>query len=635
MKIFRPLLLLITIVFSTSTFSQNQTHWWNDNVFYEIFVRSFYDSNGDGRGDFQGLIQKLDYLNDGDPNTDTDLGITGIWFMPINPSPSYHGYDVTDYRGINPHFGTMNDFKLFVQLAQARGIKIIIDLVMNHSSRQHPWFQQSASSTNSPYRDWYIWRATNPGYPGSWGQQVWHSYNSAFYFGMFWSGMPDLNMANQAAKQEMFDITAYWLDSIGVDGFRLDAIKHLFEDGQVMEHVPATFTFLQEYNTFYKGVNPDALTVGEVWSSTPQVVPYVTNNRLDLCFEFDLASAIITGVKNGTPSTVRSRMDIVNSSYPFLQYATFLTNHDQDRVFGQLSNSIEKMKLAASIYLTLPGVPFIYYGEEVAMVGFGADENKRRPMQWNAGANAGFTTGTPWYPLFSDYSQNNVAVMQANPNSLWNRYATFIKIRNAETSLRQGAYRSGTSSSASVYNYIRSLNDEAVFVVHNFSAQPLSDYTISVQGSRLGWASYNAVNLLSGESLGTISANWEGGISNFSPGVTIEPFGTLLIKIGGTPSDLLENGGLPDAFSLSQNFPNPVNSEISSTSVSFSIDKRQHINLTLYDLLGTEIAELANEIKEPGEYSVNINTSGLSNGIYFYTLRGEKGSVTKKMIVVK
>lgn len=635
MKIFRPLLLLITIVFSTSTFSQNQTHWWNDNVFYEIFVRSFYDSNGDGRGDFQGLIQKLDYLNDGDPNTDTDLGITGIWFMPINPSPSYHGYDVTDYRGINPHFGTMNDFKLFVQLAQARGIKIIIDLVMNHSSRQHPWFQQSASSTNSPYRDWYIWRATNPGYPGSWGQQVWHSYNSAFYFGMFWSGMPDLNMANQAAKQEIFDITAYWLDSIGVDGFRLDAIKHLFEDGQVMEHVPATFTFLQEYNTFYKGVNPDALTVGEVWSSTPQVVPYVTNNRLDLCFEFDLASAIITGVKNGTPSTVRSRMDIVNSSYPFLQYATFLTNHDQDRVFGQLSNSIEKMKLAASIYLTLPGVPFIYYGEEVAMVGFGADENKRRPMQWNAGANAGFTTGTPWYPLFSDYSQNNVAVMQANPNSLWNRYATFIKIRNAETSLRQGAYRSGTSSSASVYNYIRSLNDEAVFVVHNFSAQPLSDYTISVQGSRLGWASYNAVNLLSGESLGTISANWEGGISNFSPGVTIEPFGTLLIKIGGTPSDLLENGGLPDAFSLSQNFPNPVNSEISSTSVSFSIDKRQHINLTLYDLLGTEIAELANEIKEPGEYSVNINTSGLSNGIYFYTLRGEKGSVTKKMIVVK
>ncbi|MBE2281502.1 MAG: T9SS type A sorting domain-containing protein [Ignavibacteriaceae bacterium] len=635
MKIFRPLLLLITIVISTSTFSQNQTHWWNDNVFYEIFVRSFYDSNGDGRGDFQGLIQKLDYLNDGDPNTDTDLGITGIWFMPVNPSPSYHGYDVTDYRGINPHFGTMNDFKQFVQLAQARGIKIIIDLVMNHSSRQHPWFQQSASSTSSPYRDWYIWRATNPGYPGSWGQQVWHSYNSAFYFGMFWSGMPDLNMANQAAKQEMFDITAYWLDSIGVDGFRLDAIKHLFEDGQVMEHVPATFTFLQEYNTFYKGVNPEALTVGEVWSSTPQVVPYVTNNRLDLCFEFDLASAIITGVKNGTPTTVKSRMDIVNSSYPFLQYATFLTNHDQDRVFGQLSNSIEKMKLAASIYLTLPGVPFIYYGEEVGMVGFGADENKRRPMQWNAGTNAGFTTGTPWYPLFSDYSQNNVAVMQANPNSLWNRYASFIKIRNSETSLRQGAYRSGTSSSASVYNYIRSLNDEAVFVIHNFSAQPLSGYTISVQGSRLGWASYNAVNLLSGESLGTISANWEGGISNYSPGVTIEPYGTLLIKIGGTPSDLLENGELPDAFSLSQNFPNPVNSEISSTSVSFSIDKRQHINLTLYDLLGTEIAQLSNEIKEPGEYSVNITTSGLSNGIYFYTLRGEKGSITKKMIVVK
>lgn len=276
------------------------TYWWNDAVFYEIFVRSFYDSDGNGKGDFQGLIEKLDYLNDGDPATNSDLGITGIWLMPINQSPSYHGYDVTDYRTVESDYGSNEDFKEFIAEAHKRGINVIIDYVMNHSSSEHPWFQDS-KSTGSDKRDWYRWSATNPGYSGPWGQDVWHSSSGAYYYGIFWSGMPDLNYETQVVKDEMFDIARFWLEDMGTDGFRLDAVKYIIENGSELEDTEETFQFWRDFRAYYKSVNPNAFAVGEAWTSTDIVRNYVENDGLDYCFEFDLANAIINALEMETP----------------------------------------------------------------------------------------------------------------------------------------------------------------------------------------------------------------------------------------------------------------------------------------------------------------------------------------------
>jgi alpha-amylase len=367
-------------------------------VFYEVFIRSFYDKVGnDGIGDFRGLIDKLDYLNDGDPNTDTDLGIGALWLMPMMKSPSYHGYDITDYYATEPDYGTMEDFEELLAACHARGIKVIIDHVLNHTSTQHPWFQQSAANQNN-FRDWYVWSNTNPGITGPWGQNVWHSHSSGFYYGLFWGGMPDLNYRNEAVKNEMFDASDFWLEK-GVDGFRLDAIKYLVEDGNQLENTPETFTLIEEFSERFKAAQEESFTIGEVWSSTSTVVPYVTGNKLDACFDFDLAESILSGVNNRVASGIKNQIENVVASYPGQRYGTFLTNHDINRVMDIFQNDVEKMKSASAIYLTLPGIPFVYYGEEIGMRGSGPDEEKRKPMQWNTSTNAGFSTanlGVRW-----------------------------------------------------------------------------------------------------------------------------------------------------------------------------------------------------------------------------------------------
>ncbi|MEO1022731.1 MAG: alpha-amylase family glycosyl hydrolase, partial [Bacteroidota bacterium] len=393
--------------------------WWNERVFYEIFVRSFYDSDGDGIGDFNGMTEKLDYLNDGDPTTTTDLGITGIWLMPIHPSPSYHGYDVTDYREVNPQYGTMDEFKAFLDAAHERGIAVIIDFVMNHSSSQHPWFQQSASG-NSFYRDFYRWSDTNPGYSGPWGQQVWHQRNSDYYYGLFWGGMPDINYDNEAVKDSIFSAATFWLEEVGVDGFRQDAVLYIDEDDGNLKNTQGTFDFWEEFNLHVKNINADAFNVGEAWEPTDIVLQYISNDRLDYAFEFDLAGSILNAVNSGTASSLISQMQKVYDAYPFLQYGTFLTNHDQNRVMNVLGQDINKAKLAASLYLTLPGIPYLYYGEEVGMLGQKPDENIRLPMQWSAASNAGFTTGSPWRTPNSNFRDFNVAQQDTTEGSLFN-----------------------------------------------------------------------------------------------------------------------------------------------------------------------------------------------------------------------
>jgi len=226
--------------------------WWRSTICYEVFVRSFQDSDSDGIGDINGLISRLDYLNDGQPGSGDDLGVGCIWLMPVMQSPSYHGYDVTDYRTIEEDYGTNADFLRLMEEAHARGIRVIVDFPLNHISVEHDWFVQAASDPDSPYRDWFIFEDGDPGYRGPWGQQVWHRnpHGDGYYYGLFDSAMPDLNFRNDEVNAEFRDITEFWLTEMGVDGFRMDAIKHVIEEGQIQENTPATIAWLRDYAAF-------------------------------------------------------------------------------------------------------------------------------------------------------------------------------------------------------------------------------------------------------------------------------------------------------------------------------------------------------------------------------------------------
>jgi glycosidase len=449
-------------------------YWWNDRVFYEIFVRSFADSTAgplanDGIGDLQGLIEKLDYLNDGDPATSTDLGITGIWLMPINPSPSYHGYDVTDYYGVNPQYGTRDDFRRFLAECHKRGIRVIVDLVLNHSSSDHPDFRK-AMAGDPKYRDWYIFVEPDevPGTRGPWGQQVWQKIGDQHFFGMFWSGMPDLNYRNPEVTAEAYRVAEFWLTDMQVDGFRLDAIRHLIEDGDVMNDTPETLAWLKGFRAKAKATKPDVMVVGEVWTNTEVVSDYVRQSSLDLAFEFDLAGAILDAANSGTKAKLAYALDNVANSYPANQFASIITNHDQDRIASVLHEDPARLRLAAALLLTSPGVPFLYYGEEIGQVGAKPDEMIRNPMPWTAGANAGFTgAARPWERLQRGFETRNVAAQVNDPASLLSFYRRLIRLRQAEPALAKGDFRLVETSREDVIAWQRSLDGRTLTVVAN------------------------------------------------------------------------------------------------------------------------------------------------------------------------
>lgn len=504
--------------------------WWNDAVFYEIFVRSFYDSDGNGIGDFNGITAKLDYLNDGDPNTNTDLGITGIWLMPIFPSPSYHGYDVTDYYNVNPQYGTMDDFKRLVEEAHKRDINIVIDLVINHTSEQHPWFKEAKKDINSPYRDWYIWSETDPGYKGPWNQKVWHNSLTGYYYGIFEAFMPDLNYNNPEVTAEMTKVYSFWLDEVGVDGFRLDAAKHLIEEGSNQQNSAATHTWYQQMYPVYKGIDPNAMTVGELFGDGMTVASrYVKNNEFDLIFNFQLASTIIKSVQTGRAAFVTQMIETSNKFLPEYQYAPFLTNHDQNRVIGEFQNDINKAKVAAAIMLTTPGTPFLYYGEEIGMAGNKPDENIRRPMQWDDGENASFTTGKPWRPLDAAYTEFNVAAQTDDPDSLLSLYRNLIHLRAEHPVLSAGEYLAVKSNKPSVYAALRMDENEAILVLINLGDEALSEYTLSLDGSNLADQPYTAEVLL-GANQAEGPVVMRGGFSEYRPIPELAPYSTVIIK---------------------------------------------------------------------------------------------------------
>ncbi len=457
--------------------------WQHDEVrgavFYELFVRSFADSNGDGVGDLNGLIARLDYLNDGNPATTDDLGVDGIWLMPIFESPSYHGYDTVDYETIDSEYGTNADFTRLLEESHRRGMRVIVDLVMNHSSSQNPWFLESSSSPASPKRDWYVWSATNPGWKQPWGgsNDTWHPLGGAYYYGVFWGGMPDLNFRNAEAKAEMFRIARSWLLQ-GVDGFRLDATRHLVEDGagQLQVDRPETHAVLKELGATVRATKPRALLVAENWTDTPIIATYygstsvVTGgDEMPMSFDFPLASAILDGVSNGRASGITAKLREIAALYPAgVLDAPFLTNHDQTRLATVLGGDGAKLRNASAILLTLPGVPFLYYGEEVGIANgpTSGDESKRTPMPWTAAG--GFSTATPWFNYAPGREHANVEVQTGDPSSLLSRYRALIRARRSSDALRLGTLEP-IDTDARLLVFKRASATERVLVVHNVS----------------------------------------------------------------------------------------------------------------------------------------------------------------------
>jgi glycosidase len=468
-------------------------HWAGGSIFYQVFVRSFQDSDGDGIGDFNGLASRLDYLNDGDPGTDTDLGVDAIWMLPITESPSYHGYDTLNYDRVEKDYGSEADFDRLIAEAHNRGIRVIMDLVVNHSSAWHPWFIQANQSTTDSFHDWYVWRQDDPGWTQPWSaSQTWHKSHRLplYYYGLFWGGMPDLNFENPEVRAEMIAVARRWL-ARGLDGFRLDASRHIIEAGEEAKVAgsPETHAWWMEFAREVRRDFPDAIFVGENWTTVDEVAPFFGDEpftQLDMNFNFDLAAAIVGGVRDDTPGLIQTTLCDVADYYPAHALdATFLTNHDMIRVATQVRRP-ERARLAASLLFTLPGVPFIYYGEEVGLVNGPGDEDpeKRTPMPWTDGG--GFTTGTPWIVNRRADPQVNVARQQADPGSLWHHYRALINLRKKNAALARGGYRplevSGDAAGDAIA-WERYTDDDRLVVVANFSDSALKGLTIEVNSA--------------------------------------------------------------------------------------------------------------------------------------------------------
>lgn len=498
---------------------------WKHGVVYEIFVRSFYDSNGDGIGDLRGIIEKLDYLNDGDPDSGDDLGVDGIWLMPIYPSPTYHGYDVTDYYAVNPDYGTLDDFRELAAKAHARGIKVFLDLPINNTSSQHPWFTEAASNPDSPYRDWFIWaedRGLSVNTVGAFGTNPWHAANGSHYLGIYHDSMPDLNYDQPAVREEMIRIGKFWLEQ-GADGFRLDSAKHIYwkfaNSGADPETSRNNVKWWRQFREGLREVHPDVYLVGEVWDTNSVIAPFL-DGALDSGFNFDLAAKLVELVRSGKAQDLGFWLKRVHDLYDRISGgafvdAPFLTNHDQNRVMSQLGGDVNRAKAAAALLLTLPGNPFIYYGEEIGMAGEKPDEQIREPMVWEhpTGADAGQTR----WRRHVHVPPPSVAEQSEREDSLLARYKMLIRWRGQKEALRSGRIDDFDSGEhPHIVAFVRYTEQERLLVAHNLSN---SAQTIDLVKDRKDRPSYSEVILFTED-------GWElsGGA------LTLPPYGSAVLK---------------------------------------------------------------------------------------------------------
>ncbi|OIN59375.1 alpha-amylase family glycosyl hydrolase [Arsenicibacter rosenii] len=465
---------------TTSNVSVTAARMGHTGVHYEIFVRAFADSNGDSIGDLNGVTANLDYLK--------DLGVAAIWLMPVNPSPSYHKYDVVDYYGIDPEYGTLEDFKRLVQEAHRRGIKVIMDFVINHTSRQHPWFLEACKGPDNPYWDWYVWMtpkqikdlniATREITADSQEKNPWHKVpKSAYderYYALFWSGMPDLNYDNPNVRREIYKAGKYWLGEIGVDGFRLDAARHIYPDWEE----PKNHAFWEEFRQEMESVKPDVYLIGEVWTRPERIAPYFRG--LHANFNFDLQLALVEIIRNeaDTESIIPYLNDVhaaFSNVNPQFIDALILSNHDQERIGSSLNGNIDHLKVGANLLMTLPGNPYMYYGEEIGMLGPKPDEYIREPFIWDIGKNdrqrarwrkARYSTSRTVRPLTRQ---------KKDPNSLYHHYRRFIHFRNQHPVLNDNLSRlehAGIRQDG-IVSFIRCSNGQRLLVVQNLTGKAI------------------------------------------------------------------------------------------------------------------------------------------------------------------
>ncbi len=446
---------------------------WPYGVNYEVFVLAFADSNGDGKGDLPGLTAKLDYLQ--------DLGVGGVWLMPIMPSPSYHKYDVTDYKAIDPTYGTTEDFRKFVSEAHKRGIQVIIDLILNHTGSDHPWFKEAIKGKSNPYRNYYVWANKD-----SVADQIskkttsldsdnitqWHAVDgdtlSEHYYGFFYGGMPDLNFDNPRVREEFVEIGKFWLTEMNVDGFRLDAAKHIFPTDRAIDN----HAFWIWFRTEMEKIRPDVYLVGEVWSKAEEVAPYLKG--LPALFNFDMGYAITSAVKaeKDTFDLVEKYKEIndyYRSVTPNYIDATFLKNHDQNRILSELKDDESKARLAASILFTLPGTPYVYYGEEIGMKGLKPDEFIREPFIWDEDNKDAMQTSWEIPKYSTDKTVVPLRKQREDPNSMFSFYKKWITYRNRNAILTLGELSNSPIHMPEIVSMVRSMGNKRLLALHNLT----------------------------------------------------------------------------------------------------------------------------------------------------------------------
>ena len=477
-------------------------------VTYEIFVGSFADSDGDGIGDLQGIISRLDYIE--------SLGVSRLWLTPIHPSPSYHHYDVLDYYAVAPEFGTLEDFDQLVAACAARGITVMLDLVVNHTSSEHPWFKAACdalrSGGESTYLTWYNFTQ------GSGACVV--ADTDWYYEASFGYHMPDLNLDSDEVRREISSILAFW-QSHGVKGFRLDAVTSYYTGAS-----KASADFVRFLCETAKANDPDCYVVGEVWD-TEQTLLTLYESGIDSLFNFpaaDQKGVLIQGALNGRGTGVANYLAQYNArireAAPDAIDAPFLTNHDIARVRGMLRSDVGKMKTAAMLYLLLPGRPVVYYGEELGMGGSGADENKRLPMLWSA-QDASLLCNPPENADQAQKLKEGADVQDGNPESLLNTYRTLIALRTQAPELERGVMTALDGGNDALCCFLVQDNDSAVAVIINASQTE----TIAVEPMKLIGASPDGFT--GAQALGTVGEV----LTQDASVVTLSPVSCILLRL--------------------------------------------------------------------------------------------------------
>ena len=500
--------------------------WWQNAVIYQIYPRSFMDASGDGVGDLQGILNRLDYLNDGTPHS---LGVDAIWISPFYPSPmADFGYDVADYVNIDPLFGDLATMDELIRRAHERGIKIIIDYVPNHTSNQHPWFIEARQSRTSPKRDWYIWRdgQADGRLPNNWGSYfggpawTWDEATQQYYLHQFAPNQPELNWRNPEVQQAMLDVLHFWLQR-GVDGFRMDVVGHVMKHPDLPDNPPnptadpATMhpdDLLGRQLSQYNMNQPEAhelfrtlrqlvdgygerVIIGEVFADFEVLASYYGRQQdgLHLPFNFHLIWTPFTA------PAIRQLVEAYEAALPAGAWPNYvLGNHDQPRLASKCGP--HATRLAAMLLLTLRGTPTLYYGDELGLangrippekiqdpqgVNLGAERSRdpyRTPMQWDDSPHAGFSAVEPWLPVADDYATNNIALHSRDGASLLALYQRLIWFRKQSAALTQGAYATHPASNGHVYAFTRTAEDEQVLVLLNFGGAP---QTVAVSGQML------------------------------------------------------------------------------------------------------------------------------------------------------